>query len=75
MKINKVGMVIITENAIRVEGWLMEPEVDDPKDATHEQMLLEVVIPWAQKKMNAAILENLQRISRERKAAQNPTEN
>ena len=75
MKINKVGMVIITENAIRVEGWLMDPEATDPKEATPEQMVLETVIPWAQKKMNAAILENLQRISRERKAAQNPTEN
>lgn len=79
MKIAKYGKVIIDEGPIKFEGWLMTPEPTDSPDATPEQMLLEVVIPWAQKKMNAAILSELQRVSKQKKAAaaltKNPTEN
>jgi hypothetical protein len=69
MKIARYGVVILTENAVKAEGWLMTPEATDPPDATEEQMLLETVIPWAQKKMNEAILNNFRRISAEKKAA------
>jgi hypothetical protein len=74
MKIEKYGVVILTQNAIKVEGWQVERERSDPpeSEATHEQLLLETVIPWAQKKMNTAIMENLRRISKEIKE-KNPT--
>jgi hypothetical protein len=77
MKINQYGVVILTPRDIKVEGWLVERELTDPpeSEATTEQLLLEVVIPWAQKKLNAAILQNLQRISKEIKEAKNPTAN
>ena len=71
MKIITYGVVILTEAKVQVEGWSVQREDTDPpeSEATNEQMLLEVVIPWAQKKLNEAILQNLQRISREHKAA------
>ena len=77
MKIVKYGTVTVTEGPIKVEGWLVEREPTDPpeSEATNEQMLLEVAIPWAQKRLNEAIMQNLRRISKEIKAAQNPTEN
>jgi hypothetical protein len=79
MKIEKYGTVIIGEGPIKIDGWLVKPELTDPPEATPEQMLLEVVIPWAQKKLNAAILSELQRVSTQKKAAaaltKNPTEN
>jgi hypothetical protein len=74
VKIIEYGTVILTRKDIRVEGWLMEPEASDPAYATSEQVLLEVVIPWAQKRMNEAIMKNLihnQAVAK----AQNPTEN
>lgn len=75
MKIITVGRVILTPYDIKFEGWNVQRESTDPplSEATNEQMVLEVAIPWAQKKMNEAILQNLQRISREKKAVQNPT--
>jgi hypothetical protein len=75
MKITKFGSVTLTEHSVQVEGWQVERELTDPpiEEATHEQMLLEVAIPWAQKKLNGAILQNLRRISQEKKAEQNPT--
>jgi hypothetical protein len=72
MKITRYGSLIFTEKTIQLDGWAVLPELDDPKDATPEQMLLETVIPFAQKKMNEAIMANLKRISKEKKAA-NPT--
>ena len=77
MKITRYGHVILTPETVRVEGWLVERESTDPpeSEATNEQMLLEVAIPWAQKRLNDAVMQNLRRISKEKKAAQNPTEN
>lgn len=79
MKIIQYGVVILSQNDIKVEGWNVQRELSDPpeSEASHEQILLETVIPWAQKKMNAAILQNLQRISKDIKAdqAKNLTEN
>ena len=68
MIVTKYGTVTLTEGPVKIEGWEVQPELNDPTDATPEQMLLEVVIPWAQKKLNAAILANLQRVSKEKKA-------
>lgn len=70
----KHGIVILTEKAVRVEGWQVERELTDPplEEASTEQLLLEIAIPFAQKKLNEAILQNLRRISKE-KAQQNPT--
>lgn len=70
MKVIQYGSVVLTPGPVKVEDWVVEREDSDPAEATNEQLLLEVAIPWAQKKMNAAILENLQRISKEKKAAQ-----
>ena len=75
MRIIKHGVVILTEQGVKVEDWVVERENSDPVDATPEQMLLEVVVPWAQHKLNEAIGQNLQRISKSRKATKNPTEN
>jgi hypothetical protein len=74
MKIVKHGAVTFTEGPVRVEGWVVERELTDPplSEATNEQLVLEVAIPWAQKKLNEAIMTNLRRISKEKKA-QNPT--
>ena len=69
MKIRTYGKVIIGEGPIQFEGWNVEQELTDPPEATPEQMLLEVAIPWAQKKMNDAIAQELLRISKLRKAA------
>jgi hypothetical protein len=69
MKINQYGAVIFIENAVRVEGWLVEREESDPVDATTEQLLLEVAIPWAQAKLNNAIMGELRKISKMRKEA------
>ncbi len=76
MKVTKFGVVILTETGVRVEGWQVEREITDPppEEATNEQMLLEVAVPWAQKKLNEAIYQNLKRISQEKKS-QNPTAN
>ncbi len=75
MKVIKHGIVILTEKAVRVEGWQVERELTDPplEEASTEQLLLEIAIPFAQKKLNEAILQNLRRISKEKKAAQNLT--
>lgn len=70
MKIVTVGAVILTENKIAVEGWRVTREDTDPplSEATNEQLLLEVAIPWAQQKLNAAIKAELLRIGKLRKA-------
>ena len=75
MIVNQYGVVILTPTRVRVEGWTVEREPSDPADATTEQLILEFAIPWAQHKLNQAIGQNLQRISKSRKTAKNPTEN
>jgi len=69
MKINQYGHVILTKDKILVEGWLVEREASDPEDATNEQLLLEVAIPWAQQKLNDAIMQELRKVSKMRKDA------
>jgi len=69
MKINRYGVVILTATKVQVEGWQVEREPSDPADATNEQLLLEVAIPWAQHKLNDAIMGELRKISKLRKAA------
>jgi hypothetical protein len=78
MRIIKHGVVILTEAKVQVEGWSVQREDTDPpeSEATNEQLLLEVAIPWAQKKLNDAILQNLRRISKEHHAeVEPPTQN
>lgn len=59
MKIHKHGEVIIpSSGAIRVEGFNIEREPDDPAGATDEQLLLAYAVHMAQKKLNAAILSD-----------------
>jgi hypothetical protein len=67
MKIHKYGTVILTEGPVKVDGWNIERESDDPAYATDEQLLLKFAITWAQKKLNAAILNDLQRAAKTRK--------
>ena len=69
MIIRKYGVVILTEGKIQVEGWLVERTASDPDEATNEQLLLEVAIPWAQKKLNDAIMGELRKISKMRHEA------
>jgi hypothetical protein len=55
MKIAKHGHVIITEQQIRIEGWLMAPEPDDPQDAKPEELLTALATEWALKRLTNAI--------------------
>jgi hypothetical protein len=65
MKIVKHGTIkiLLTDEKMdcKVEGWICEPEADDPKDATGEQLLLWTVIRWARKRfdeeVNKAIIQ------------------
>lgn len=54
MKIIKYGTVVLRQEGPLVEGWLVEREPEDPKDATTEQLLLAVAIAWAEEKFNIA---------------------
>jgi hypothetical protein len=49
MKIIQHGEVRVTDHGIFVEGFLAEPEADDPKDAKPEELLLALVIDWGWK--------------------------
>jgi hypothetical protein len=55
MKIIKYGTVILSEGPVRVEGWNVEREPEDPTDATDEQLLLGFAIYWAQQRFQAAV--------------------
>ena len=55
MRIIKYGVVILSEGDVRIEGWLMEREADDPEEATNEQLLLGFAVDWAQKRFNVAL--------------------
>lgn len=55
MKVNRYGTVTLSEGPIRVDGWLIEREPDDPADATSEQLLLAVAIDWARERFDAAV--------------------
>ena len=59
MKINRYGAVILTQTAIRIEGWRVEREETDPSDATNDQLMLGTVTDWAltQLKMELAKLQ------------------
>jgi len=61
MKIHKFGTVILTEGPVKVEGWNVEREPEDPSDATTEQLILGFAIKWAQERLtvatNSAILD------------------
>lgn len=61
MKIHQFGTVTLTTGPVKVEGWNIEREPEDPIEATDEQLLLGFAVRWAQeqltKAMNAAILD------------------
>jgi hypothetical protein len=62
MKVITHGVVILSATGpIRVEGWNVEREPDDPADATTEQLLLGVAVHWAREKMNTAVEANLRK--------------
>ena len=77
MKIIKHGTVTLTDGPVQVDGWLIEREPTDLADASNEELLLEVVIPWAKNRLAAAIYEGLKDASKRKKAslAHNLTEN
>jgi len=55
MKITRYGTVILTEGPVRIEDWRVAREPSDPPEASTEQLLLEFAIPWAKKRLEAAI--------------------
>lgn len=57
MKITRHGAVIITNSAIRIEGWLVEPEATDPPDESPEQTLIWTVAKWALAQLQMEILK------------------
>jgi hypothetical protein len=58
MKIQKHGVVIVTEGVVRVEGWTCEPEPGDPTDITPDQLLLQTAVKWALQKLTDAVNES-----------------
>jgi hypothetical protein len=69
MRVIQYGRVVLTPGPVKVEDWVVEREDSDPADATEEQLLLEVAIPWAQRKLNSAIMGELRKVSQMRKEA------
>jgi hypothetical protein len=69
MKVLKYGVVIVTESEVKIEGWQVEREASDPADATSEQLLIEIAVPHAQKKLNEAILAGLRQVQKMRRDA------
>jgi hypothetical protein len=64
MKIVKYGKVILEQGTVpRIEGWLMMPEIEDPPDASPEQLVAAVAAEWALKHLQAvysgAVLDGL----------------
>jgi hypothetical protein len=55
MKIIKFGTVTLTEGPVNIEGWNIQREPNDPKDATDEQLLLGFAITWAQERLTVAV--------------------
>ena len=57
MLINKHGVVIITQNKIRVEDWLVEREPTDPIEMTSEQLLVHTATKWALKQLQFEVMK------------------
>lgn len=57
MRIHKYGTVTIHADSpvATVEGWNVEREVTDPKDASDEQLLLAYAITWAKDRFEKAV--------------------
>lgn len=56
MLIKRYGKVIIEQDRIRVEDWLVDREPDkDPEDATNEQLLLGLAIVWARERFETEV--------------------
>jgi hypothetical protein len=55
VKITKYGTVTLRQGeGPLIEGWEIEREPDDPKDATPGQLLLAYAITWAEEQFNIA---------------------
>lgn len=61
MKIVKYGNVIVSDENIRVEGFIGAREENDDPTATDEHLLLDVVITWALNTMTAQVNREQQR--------------
>lgn len=70
MKIHTFGTVTLTTGPVKVEGWNIEREPEDPIEATDEQLLLGFAINWAQaqliKATNDAMLDVFRRAAKQR---------
>ena len=55
MKITQYGTVILTTGPVRIEGWRVQREPEDPPEAKTEQLLLEFAINWAKDRLTAAV--------------------
>lgn len=78
MKIHKFGTVILTEGPVKVDGWNVEREPEDPIDATTEQLLLGFAITWAKERLTAAtndaILDVFRAAAKQKKSEAMPGE-
>ena len=55
MRITKYGTLTLSQDAgPLIEGWEIEVEDSDPKDATPGQLLLAYVISWAEERFAVA---------------------
>ena len=57
MKIIRHGVVIISNDKIRIEDWRVEQEPNDPTDSTTEQQLVYLAVKWALKRLQAEVLK------------------
>jgi hypothetical protein len=76
MKIHQYGTVtVVNDGPIKVEGWLVEREPEDPANATTEQLTLGFAIHWAKEKFDAAVKSEVLEVFRAnaRKAAEGKT--
>ena len=57
MKIHKYGTVMLHADSpvVTVQGWNIEREDSDPKDASDQQLLLAYAIYWAKDRFEKAL--------------------
>lgn len=67
MKIHRFGTVTLHADSpvATVEGWNVEREDSDPKDATDQQLLLAYAIIWAKDRFEKAVTTETLKMFRE----------
>lgn len=55
MKINRYGVVILSEGPARVENWRVERDDTDPAGVATEELLLAFAIQWAKERFDTAL--------------------